>query len=291
MPTERSTALLGSGALSDLPAPSLMMELPVNSLNYCGFAMVTQASDAHDLKAYMVVPHTLESAWLDVYELPTKRRVVEALGRSQGIASGAHRPAIVMALQARIHENCLEIVSGMEDGHVTAWSLPLDTWEAQQLWSFKPHIETVLALGLAPSQDYVVSVGADRSMVQIGFKKDSKPATYTAPRPGQACVALRDDDKMMAVGGWDGTTRLYKRPTMELWTSLRYHRESVQALAFPRHDQVHTIDTLDETSSYEEEDEDETNRVSCPLPPWLACGSKDGRISLWKLPLMQDHEQ
>lgn len=288
MPTERSSTLLGSGAITDLPEPTLIMDLPVNSLNYCGYAMVTLASEENSLKAYMVVPHTLESAWLDVYELPAKRRVVEALGRSHVIASGAQRPPIIMAIQARIHSHHLDIVTGMEDGHVIAWSLSLDTWEAHQLWSYKPHIETVLALGLAPCHDYVLSVGADRSIVQIGLNSNVRPIVYTTQRPGQACVAIRDDEKVVVVGCWDGTARVYACAKMELLASLRYHKESIQAVAFPRNTQVHMVDTLDDTSSYEE-DEFESKTVADHLPPWLACGSKDGRISLWKLPFILDH--
>lgn len=288
MPTERSSAILNSGAMTDLPAPALVMDLPVNALNYCGYAMVTLASEESSLKAYIVVPHTLESAWIDVYELPTKRRVVEALGRPDIIVPGAHRPAIVMSIQARIHSHRLDIVSGMEDGHVTAWSLSLETWEAQQLWSYKSHIETVLCLYLAPCHDFVVSVGADRSIVHLRLESEAKPSVYTAQRPGQACVAIRDDERIVAVGSWDGTTRIYANPNMELLVTLKYHKESVQAVAFPRSDRVHVVDTLDDTSSYED-DEDETKMAPYHLPPWLACGSKDGRISLWKLPVIPDH--
>ncbi|WFD26736.1 Astra associated protein 1 Asa1 [Malassezia nana] len=239
MPTERRSALLTSGAMTDLPAPSLVMEWPVNALNYCGYAMVTKTTEDSSLKAYMIVPHSLESAWLDVYELPTKRRLVEALGRSQ--VSHTQRPAIVMALQARLRSNRLDIVSGMEDGSVTAWSVSLDDLAVQLLWTHKPHRETVLAMDLAPSHNYVVSVGADASIVQISLKQEAEPVIYAAHRPGQASVSIRDDERIIAVGHWDGTTRVYARPDMEILASLSYHKESVQAVAFPRRDSVHTL--------------------------------------------------
>lgn len=273
--------------MTDLPAPSLVMEWPVNALNYCGYAMVTKATEDSSLKAYMIVPHSLESAWLDVYELPSKRRLVEALGRSQ--VSHTQRPAIVMALQARLRSNCLDIVSGMEDGSVTAWSVSLDDLAVQLLWTHKPHRETVLAMDLAPSHNYVVSVGADSSIVQIPLEQDAEPVIYAAQRPGQACVSIRDDERIIAVGHWDGTTRVYARPHMELLASLAYHKECVQAVAFPRSDTVHMVDTFDDTSSYEEEELDKT--VAHRLPSWLACGSKDGRISLWNIPFTQDGTQ
>ena len=56
--------------------------------------------------------------------------------------------------------------------------------------------------------------------------------THRTKHPGNACIAIRDDGRVCAVGGWDGGIRLYSTKNLKPLGTLRYHKTSVQALVF-----------------------------------------------------------
>lgn len=275
MPSERTAALLSSSDATELARPQLLWEMGVNSLNYCAFDLVADMpKSSMALDGYVAVPHTLDAAWIDVYELPTRRRVVEALGRKSSTGSG--RPPIVMALQLCRTAHGLAICAGYEDGSLHAWSLDTTSWTATTLFAAKPHAETVLGLCTTGTPPRVLSVGADYVVASTPLEADAAPRGHALRRPGHACVAARGDGQVLAIGGWDAMVRMYALPGLQPLAVLSYHKDSIQALGYERCDDVHVLPDMDDGSS-----DDSHARASWP---WLAAGSKDGRVSLWQLP-------
>lgn len=271
-----------SGLGAHLDEPRCVLSVNVNALNYCAYDVVLlQRRHSDALHAYLAVPNTLESAWIDVYELPSGHRVVEALGRSDAVRDGAYRPPIVMALQMLLSENLLYIAAGYEDGGVQAWALQCDVdgaflGAASLLWSHVPLSESIMALCVAPDAT-VLYVGADERLARLALTPGASPEVHMLPRTGNACIAVRPDYRAVAIGAWDGRVRVFSAD-ISLLATLSYHKASVYAIAFARHgDAVHRLDVDSEDSS----DDDEGLGISHRL---LACGSKDGRISLWDVP-------
>lgn len=281
MPSEQVPAALTSSLAKDLPEPTLVLTLDVNALNYCAYDMTVQACTQDGLKGWVAVPHTLESAWIDVYELPSKRRIVEALGRQDVLRTGAERPAIVMALQCCRTNDGHTLCAGYEDGTIQAWTFDYD-WTPTLLWTHKPHAESVMALALAPDRTYVVSVGADRALVQTALLADALPRSYDATRPGHASVAIDARGHTMAVGCWSSKTHLYTLPSMSKTMTLPYHKEGIYAVAYSRYGPTHTLAVHQNDSDCSSEDDQ--NSTKAPTHEILACGSKDGRVSLWNIP-------
>jgi ASTRA-associated protein 1 len=149
---------LPSRMLSSLPLPKQLLSLEVNSLNYCRFSMLTARGND---EALIAVPHTLESAYIDIYHLPTCKRLAKAIGKpdiaSTSAALRESRQAITMAMHLFESKDGkgLALLAGYEDGSVALWTTPLKEattegvdWVAsaqepwQQMWRAKHHAET-----------------------------------------------------------------------------------------------------------------------------------------------------
>lgn len=108
--------------------------------------------------------------------------------------------------------------------------------------------------------------------------------------PGNGAVSIRDDGRIVAVGGWDGKcvgeqfilillsdsmvrVRLYSAKTFKSLGTLAYHKEGCNAIAF-------AYGAANNVSGSEDKfDGDELEVKS----RWLATGGKDGRVAIWKL--------
>ena len=263
----------------ELDPPERLLRLDVNALNYCAYDMALR--DADELSGWLAVPNTLESAWIDVYALPERKRVAEAVGRQGVLGRGLERPPIVMGLRLAFEDGVLRLVAGYEDGSVQAWVLSETSTglHAELSWSHRPHTESVMALTLTPAHDRVVSVDADARLAQCVLAESTQPEVWTLPRPGNASVAMRDDARVLAVGGWDGAVRVFSRDA-QLLATLVYHKEGVSAVAYIRQGRVHML-AVPEADSDEE--------LAHPVPRHLlVAGAKDGRVSLWDVPFTRD---
>lgn len=122
--------------------------------------------------------------------------------------------------------------------------------------------------------------------------------------PGNGAIAIRDDGRVCAIGGWDGKCvkiawnvsgsctltiavgriRLYSTKNLKPLGTLAYHKGNCQAVAFARsypHTSASAAATGD-AGGVEEEDEmgeDEKARRS----RWLISGGHDHRVALWTL--------
>lgn len=114
-------------------------------------------------------------------------------------------------------------------------------------------------------------------------------------------MAIRDDGKVCAVGGWDGKfvfflhffpiasveehnrIRLYSTKSFKSLGILKYHKLAAQCLEFAR-DIVISVEvnkSHSEVPNYDEEDMDTSDRLE--RSRWLVAGSKDCRVSIWSL--------
>ena len=276
MPDELGSVALSSSMAKNLPLPTKLHEMGVNALNYCAYDMCIRNEDTPTLDGWLVIPNTLESGWIDLYHVPSQQRIIESLGRQADIRSGTERPAIVMALQICILRDILWIVAGYEDGVLQAWTIPVSTMEPTLVWTHKSHTESIMALSMSPTCDSVLSLGADYNIVRTALHQEAVPHVQRIKRPGHACASVRWDERVCVLGGWDACARVFTWPSLEPLAKLAYHKDSIYALSFVRHDAVHVLHAhLDESS---DEDAEETSASRQLL---LACGSKDGRISLW----------
>eukprot|EP00897_Mesotaenium_endlicherianum_P007842 jgi/Mesen1/7086/ME000369S06411 len=103
----------------------------------------------------------------------------------------------------------MNVVAGYEDGSVALWDLRRST---APLASNRLHSEPVLSLALDSSCQGGVSGAADDRLVF--FDLSCSEGTMTAReapagKPGIGAIAVRDDDKIAATGGWDHRVRVF----------------------------------------------------------------------------------
>lgn len=113
------------------------------------------------------------------------------------------------------------LIAGYEDGYVKLWRV--EKGMASLQWSARKHTESgkqtrqlkrdssllmfnllVMALAVSENEDFCVSVAADFQVVLYDMIKKEQTKVIRSNSAGHACVAIRKDGEMIAVGGWDG---------------------------------------------------------------------------------------
>ncbi|KAN0063278.1 Astra associated protein 1 Asa1 [Thecaphora frezii] len=136
---------------SSLETPALLKEIEVNALNFARFSLLATPLDAAQLpklaaaECLVAVPHTLDAAWFDVFDLPSGRRVHEAVSKPDIVAKPGSRQPIIMSLHlirlpTQTGED-LACVAGYEDGYVRLWQhSEARTWTLT--WERRVHSES-----------------------------------------------------------------------------------------------------------------------------------------------------
>ncbi|KAJ7127087.1 WD40-repeat-containing domain protein [Mycena epipterygia] len=293
-----------SAARPDNPPPALCYSLDVNALNYCRFSLL--ASDADD--ALIALPNLVESSEADVWALPSRQRVHASVGtqRTQPMFSLGGREGMKTGLIMSLHlfrappppsgpstqMGELRLLCAYEDGSVAlrrfapgtaeqATSIEGRGWEV--VWHCKLHVEAIMAMRVSRDNTLALTVSADHLVGRYDLTHtgtDGAPGVvHRTTHPGNGCVAIRDDGRVCAVGGWDGRIRLYSTKTLKPLGTLRYHKVGCQAVEFAR-----TATGGGAAHDQDDSDDDEMGLVEKEARGrWLAAGAKDQRVSLWGL--------
>jgi hypothetical protein len=138
---------------------------------------------------------------------------------------------------------------------------------------------------------------------------------FKTKHPGRAGIAVRDDGRIVAIAGWDGSyaqfpifffslssyefiprlhnnlwglgkfnsVRVHSAGSFKPLAILDLHKDSVYAVAFaPLSTKLGNRGAVGEEEG-EDEDEDEDRGGGRVPRAWLAAGGKDERISLWEV--------
>ncbi|SPO44000.1 uncharacterized protein PSANT_01685 [Moesziomyces antarcticus] len=251
------------GSLSQVEGaqePQLIMSVGVNALNF--------SKCAYD-DGRIAVPNALDAAYIDVIELPSGVRVVEAIGRPDIKRTAGSRMPIVMSL----HLVAGGVVAGYEDGWVKRWSL-----DGELVWQTRCHSESLMSTAI--SAQFGVSVGADDRIARFDLLSGETQLLQTKT-PGKASVAIAPDANTFVVGAWDGSIRAYSMADLTELGNLSYHSETVECLEFA------SVPNPDDDDD-DDEDDSSDGHSSQHTPSArhnqlvLAAGGRDGKISLWK---------
>ncbi|KAF9453422.1 WD-40 repeat-containing protein [Macrolepiota fuliginosa MF-IS2] len=297
---------LGDTAASvDLPAPHLSYSMDINALNYCRFSLMPVESE--EKSALIAVPGLIDSSVADIWSLPSGSRIHAAIGQeiqksifsadqkgrnNAGIIMGLHLFKSHVASSGSQHDE-LRLLCAYENGSVTlrkyartdnSTSVGGAGWEI--LWTSKLHVETVMAMRVSYQNDFAITVSADHLVCRYDISgavvsPERACIAHRMKHPGNASIAIREDDKVCAIGGWDGSVRLFSTRTIKPLGTLKYHKSSCQAIEFarsPANAESPTTPNDDDESDDELTLEERTKRGR-----WLVAGGKDGRISIWSL--------
>lgn len=298
------------------PQPWLLHMLTVNTLNFCSFAMcpdglplpyashVAVKAKNYSTPILIVVPNTIDSGGIDIYQLPSESRAA-VIHADRNLTTG-----MVMALAIQAESTKLQVAAGYESGHTMVFVQSDPGAQFQRLYSAQPHSQPVLSIAILPSRDCYVTSAADAIIAKHPlpaapgiWKTELKPYKVVQTKhSGQQGLHVRSDGKIFATAGWDARVRLYSAKTMKEVAVLKRHSLGCYTTAFAEILDDNTIKSEDGHVIKEEEDESKTQldqsivHHSSPITTvqqrrdtkahsthWLAAGSKDGKVSLWEL--------
>ncbi|KAK0506524.1 WD-40 repeat-containing protein [Armillaria luteobubalina] len=299
----------GSAALSESPIPVLQYSMDVNALNYCKFSLMPlplndtmsgSSSKDQSNEALIALPNLVESSEADIWSLPSCTRVHAAIGKQESngpILStdgrGNQATGIIMSLHLYKHDDVLRILIAYESGKVALREFVKSDkitsveglgWKV--LWKVKLHAEAIMAMAVTNDNSMALTVSADHLIGRYdlsvlhslfnGIRQSFVAETHRTNHPGNGAVAIRDDGRVCAVGGWDGRIRLYSTKSFKPLGTLKYHKNGCQAVAFAR--------TLSVYHANEDEDDDGMSRQEMgERSRWLIGGAKDKLITIWSL--------
>lgn len=313
--------------------PWLVHSLPVNALNFCAFSMtILNNSGDSPLQApqdglntpkstiLFAVPNALDSGGIDIFHLPSERRITTMPSDS------STKTGMVMAVNIFISSSGdLFVGSAYEDGHVKVSvhrgpltsasfepaTLMSNPWKWDTLYASRPHSQPVLSLDVSPTRSDLITSSADALLIKhpvpsgceegvpiVNYKEETPLKIMNTKHSGQQGLRWRSDGRIFATAGWDSRVRVYSGKTMKELAVLKWHKEGCYSVAFGE------VDTgLRPVTQSEDSDAQETvpsanqgqgrsfslatiqNQRDRKVQNthWLAAGSKDGKISLWDM--------
>lgn len=319
--------------------PWLVHSLLVNALNFCAFSLCFAApaslgsdsgsssgeSDSNPKtspETYIAVPNALNSGAIDIFHLPSEKRV-STIAADSAVQTGMVMAVEIFVVPTRREE--LYVVSGYEDGHVMVHARhPLSatgdtSWQWEKLYATRPHSQPVLSLGVlgSPEEGYsYFTSSADALIVKhpvplLGMElvksgDDSPLQVLNTKHAGQQGLRVRSDRKIFATAGWDARVRVYSCKTMKELAVLKWHKEGCYAVAFAEVLSSNEAEDSHYVSTHENNTSDSTSaavvksQAAAPVRAslkaiqnqrrqkaqethWLASGSKDGKIALWEI--------
>ena len=254
-------------------------------------------------------PNALDQGGIDIFQLPSEIRRCK-LAEDKDFKTG-----MVMALAIFYHPTSggLVLIAGYEDGS-TIVQVRDSLQTAKQSWNWRktlvscPHVQPVLSLAVHPSVEVYFTSSADAMIAKFAIPalavqgkliNDAASAVNTK-HAGQQGVEVRSDGKIFATAGWDARVRVYSAKTMKELAVLKWHKESLYALAFAEVGAAQSSTQRAQDSTSKNDDRTGTARdgvrgvpasaldlikqersTSAQTMHWLAAAGKEGKISLW----------
>ncbi|KAK2042083.1 WD domain-containing protein [Colletotrichum somersetense] len=282
------------------PQPWLLHLIEVNTMNFCSFAscapLPNSASETE--KLLLAVPNTLASESVDVYELPSKKRLhtVKTTEKNGMVMALALLNADGVSTTGPSANDQLTLVAAYENGLATIMRLASGTWNT--IYLAQVHSQPILSLAVAMDQGYFLTSGADAVVAKhpipvpnsaIEGNLIQQPLKIlNTKHSGQQGLRIRDDGRIFATAGWDSTIRVYSTKTLKEVAALKWHQVGCYAVALagvraaprthePRGASCDLVSPADQLSVKD-------RRIQrAQSAHWLAAGSKDGKISLWDI--------
>ncbi|KAI9052897.1 hypothetical protein LZ554_003169 [Drepanopeziza brunnea f. sp. 'monogermtubi'] len=271
--------------------PWLLHVLYVNTMNFCSFAQWSlQRSDEELLLA---VPNTLSSETVDIFHLPSSKRI-HTVPNPPSLKGG-----MVMAVSIFEHAQTglLTVVAGYESGHTTVSQFSELRWKP--LYVSQAHAQPILSLDVSPAKDFYLTSSADAIIGKhpipcaaeniIMAVEDMPLKTLQSRHSGQQGLVIRNDGKVFATAGWDSRVRVYSVKAFKELAVLKWHKEGCYSVAFSDVESESVIenDTAGESKDLVRREGAMTVREErlwkAKTAHWLAAGSKDGKVSLWDI--------
>ncbi|KAF8625568.1 hypothetical protein AX15_005330 [Amanita polypyramis BW_CC] len=272
--------------------------------------------DQGQIQSLIAVPNLIESGAADIWSLHDCDRIHAAIGQELtkmevhgSEFKGRNTYGIIMSLHLYLGGEGTELGSeaslslslpainlrlrllcAYENGSVVLWrytrkdrvkSVEGQGWE--MVWKVKLHAESVMAMRVSRTNDFALTVSVDHlvgwyDLTDETVDPEKRCVIYRTKHPGNGSVAIHDEGRVCAVGGWDGRIRLYSTKSFKPLGTLRYHKMACQTVEFTRTSYYPGTNAVNEEEDGDEDEKDKEKRSR-----WFVCGGKDHRVSIWEL--------
>ncbi|XP_065887298.1 uncharacterized protein [Dysidea avara] len=231
----------------DIGAQEKLNLFNVDDPRFCKLSVLRQDTGSHDTGSHdRLAVASSEFGQVNIYETSIGK-LVTTLKVTKPSTKGT-------CMCVHYYNN--HILAGFEDGSVVLF----DCRNCKPVSELKVHSEPVMCLhcidnglGVTGSADDVVSVLMINETLTLTHKYN-----ISLHNKGTSSVAIRHDRRIITTGGWDGRLNLFGCKKGKPLATLNYHTENITSL------------------DYSSSSNSELNKI-------IACGSRDGRISLWNL--------
>ncbi|KAG0034662.1 ASTRA complex subunit [Podila clonocystis] len=245
----RSGSSLSPASSLPTQTPTPVFSLPVNALNFCKMSIIaienpagTQKSSNNTLLGrthqhiYIAVPSPTSTAMIDVYDIVTPERTFASVGsednvipinvqdKKWGAAMGIRLFQKKDASDLTESEGTLHMLVGYEDGSMTLFREQTHAKSRRLMevvWTIKCHREPGNSDSLIVKYRLFGQLQGVPEIIQVPLKTT-----------GVADVKFRNDNRILALAGWDGKIRVFSAKTLKPLAVLQYHREGLYCLGF-----------------------------------------------------------
>jgi WD40 repeat protein len=248
-------------ALSDNPSKdtetaSILVEIPVNAIGFCPFS-TRHVSRCNTLIAFPGEDKIL----VNVVAMATDSGEMGQFFRCL-MAQDAEKVGMCMALRLFDVAKQQFVAGGFECGDILVWRVE----NGSLMTRISLHKEPLTCFTLDSTCLRGISGAAENVCQIFEFKQIGSDFTSNCVQSvefpelskGVSDVAVRSDDKICAIGCWDGLIRVFSWRKLKPLAVLAYHTQGISSLVFSQ--------TCGSESAM-----------------LLAAGSKDKRISIWSL--------
>ncbi|KAJ4430549.1 hypothetical protein ANN_19137 [Periplaneta americana] len=215
--------------------------LKSTDLDYCGFCKIDSTTNGN----IIVCPK--KNAVVELYSLQSHIKVMSFKAKNEFVTLGD-----VMAVKVIYIRQNPYVLAAYENGELRLWD-----FRTQGVVSHLKNEDCVISLDFSESDmkgvcggvnDYLVVFNIDGNCHLNGIK------TLKITNPGANSIKIRDDNKIMAAGCWDGSIRVYSWKSLRPLAVLQEHLEEINDISF---------------FTYGKQ--------------YLVVGGKDRKISLWDI--------
>ncbi len=236
----------------DFEKKCILSSINTDRAGFCKLAVLESSVESNLSSCCFAVSHC-DYGKVNIYDCQTQTRVITLSAdtpQDRGMC-------MCVYLYTEESSGTVYIVGGFEDGSIVAWD---SRNSHKQLASIKVFSEPVMCIAMDGKNGGIVAGSATNEVVKLSLSVQEgllkRLFTVEIKNPGVAAVSVRNDSKIFCTGGWDGRLRIFRWKNGQPLAVLNYHTSTVNSCLF--------IGTS-------------------PYSNFIVCGSKDERISVWKI--------
>ena len=252
--------VLSDGPSKDIQTASIVAEIRVDAIGFCHFCTLKTDQPVSGCNTLMAFPGE-DKILVKVVSIATDSGEI---GRSTHtlMVQDVEKVGMCMALRLFDVEKEQFVAGGFECGDILVWNVEKETLMTRISLHKEPltcfTLDSTCLRGISGAAETICHIFEFRQSGSEFISNCVQSVEFPELSKGVSDIAIRSDDKICAVGCWDGSIRLFSWKKLKPLAVLTYHTQGISSLMFSR-------------------------MYGSESSMLLSSGSKDKRISIWSL--------